>query len=699
MRSRERVQAPVAPAPVRGPRPRRVHGRRSVCFVGRSDEIHALTRALDGPGEQLAIAVVSGEAGVGKTALAEQVLHKVAHRFLGGLWSVDLGGWSGPAQLDPLAILCGLLRLACDIPPGLVPDDLPAAIGLWRSVTGTRPVGLLVNDATRAGDVEPLLPGAGRVVVTSRRPLRSLSLASATRLRLSVLSQQDAADLVTAVAGGHTRTSPWAVAALVEACGHLPLAVEIAAAQLVIHPHQTIEQLVTQMIGKPPLTTRNAEESPVNTGQVNFGLTAVYQRLPESLARTVRYLASHPGPEVSIQAAAALLDIPPDATAERLRYLCEARIAVPVASRSGWYQLHESVAELARRHSNTRDNAADFDRSQARLLTHYLRMGAAASRLLEPNAFRVGWGYGLVDGTEFAEADTALAWLDNVRDIVLALQVTARELGRLDMVWMLAETYWVWCQIRREHGPWVQLCERAISAAKLCNNPMAQARMTALLVMAHRDRGDHADARYHAEKLLTFVREMGDWFTHVTAVEQLAALDLAAGDHAKAVAGLDVALGILDRNAAKARPVAQLHRLYGRAQAAAGKTADAREHFDRALQLFADPDAFDTHGIFHTLVERAKAELADGQADNAQDTIVSAIERYGYHPRPLSTAEAHLVLGRALHQLGDRSAGEHHCDKAVELYRQHAGPGHPLYIDARALVDALPGHGDAGDPQ
>ncbi|WP_223832913.1 AfsR/SARP family transcriptional regulator [Streptomyces venezuelae] len=198
-------------------------------FTGRSEAVRKLRRTLRGGGR---VAVVSGMAGVGKSALAVHVAHALRAEFPDGQLYVNLrGATPGMAPLTPAQALATLLRdLGAE--PRCAPDgaeDPAAASALLRSLLAPTRTLMVLDDAATAAQVRPLLPaGDGcAVVVTSRSPLTALD--GAERFPLEPLSDGDSAALLRAVSG---RAGLDAGHPLVELAGRLPLALRIVAARL-----------------------------------------------------------------------------------------------------------------------------------------------------------------------------------------------------------------------------------------------------------------------------------------------------------------------------------------------------------------------------------------------------------------------------------------------------------------------------------
>ncbi|MFJ8194564.1 BTAD domain-containing putative transcriptional regulator [Streptomyces sp. NPDC096094] len=239
---------PVRPVPepaVSPPRPAQLPAAPSY-FTGRDAVRGDLVRAL-APGSHPRVAVVSGMAGVGKTALALHVSHGMKERFPDGQLYLNLhGATPGMSPLTQVQALTALLRdLGAD--PRLVPEQTDAAAALLRSLLAPTRTLLLLDDADNAAQVRPLLPaGPGcAVIVTSRSPLTALD--GAHRFPLAPLSGAESVALLRAASGRDSRYGPDAGHPLVELTGRLPLALRVVAARLAARRALTPDGLAGQL--------------------------------------------------------------------------------------------------------------------------------------------------------------------------------------------------------------------------------------------------------------------------------------------------------------------------------------------------------------------------------------------------------------------------------------------------------------------
>ncbi|MCP3805262.1 NB-ARC domain-containing protein [Allokutzneria sp. A3M-2-11 16] len=191
-------------------------------FLGREEELARLD-AEPGP-----IVVITGAAGIGKTALALHWAHRAAERFPDGQLHVDLRG--GAAPLDVLTAFL----VSLGVPVTEVPASVDAAAALFRSALADRRMLIMVDDADSADQIRPLLPGTApcTVVVTSRNRLSGLvAVQGASRVELGPLPSADSIALLGRVTGeALVMTEYGAAEEIVRLCGGNPLAVRIAGA-------------------------------------------------------------------------------------------------------------------------------------------------------------------------------------------------------------------------------------------------------------------------------------------------------------------------------------------------------------------------------------------------------------------------------------------------------------------------------------
>ncbi|TDV35931.1 helix-turn-helix protein [Actinophytocola oryzae] len=294
-------------------------------FTGRARE----SAALDGlvpSGEGVVLAAVTGGPGVGKTALVVHWAHRVRERFPDGCLFVDLCGYGPDRPLDPAQALGTLLgSLAPDEP---VPAEPPVRVARYRSLLARRKMLVLLDNASCAEQVRPLLPGAGAgmVVVTGRDDLAGLVAGDGAHpVGLDVLPPQDAVALLENLLGPG-RASP----GLAWRCGLLPLALRVAA----LGGRVPAEGLGWLETGDPRTDVRTV---------FSWSYRAVADADPEAAA-LFRALGRHRGADVDLAIAAALGHTTPERAGRLLATLVRANLVQVVP---GGYRLPHLLAAYA----------------------------------------------------------------------------------------------------------------------------------------------------------------------------------------------------------------------------------------------------------------------------------------------------------------------------------------------------------------
>lgn len=282
-------------------------------FVGRAEELAELTSltAQSGRGSEMrpTLVVVEGAPGVGKSTLVLCAAHQLGDRYPDGQLYVDLqGAASRQKALSAMDALAQLLR-SLGVPKPELPDDLAGRTSLYRSMLHGKRVLVVLDDAANAEQVRPLIPGGPAcVLVTSRRVQRGLVVRDgAYRIALKPLSSDESVQLITYLIGAGRVEGHWEAAAqLAEMCGHLPLALRIAAESLAEHPRLTLTDMAQQHAAEEGRLDRLAVEDDV-AASLRAAFDVAYDALSADGARLFRLLGLYHGGVITVAAAAALM--------------------------------------------------------------------------------------------------------------------------------------------------------------------------------------------------------------------------------------------------------------------------------------------------------------------------------------------------------------------------------------------------------
>jgi NB-ARC domain len=300
------------PAPQNAPRPRQLPGN-TRGFVNRAGELRSLDVVLsDGDGEPVAVYVIAGTPGAGKTSLALRWAHRVANRFPDGQLYVNLRGYDPGEPVTPQQALHRFL-VALGTPADTIPAALEDAAALYRSILADRRMLVVLDNAATTAQVRPLLPGAAHslVIITSRTRLSGLAIREgAQHLTLNTLSEVEAVELLRAVTAGHRRDdSTEQLAELARLCACLPLALRIAAERAASHPHRRLDELIGDLRDESALWQTLSAEDGEAADAVRTVFAWSYRALPADAARMFRLLGLHPGPAFGLGAVGALAGV------------------------------------------------------------------------------------------------------------------------------------------------------------------------------------------------------------------------------------------------------------------------------------------------------------------------------------------------------------------------------------------------------
>ncbi len=214
-------------------------------FTGRAARLADLDRLLGGiptpratpfgdtgsqvQGARPRVVLIAGTAGVGKTALAVHWAHRVADRFPDGQLYVDLRGYDPQQPADAGDVLAGFLR-GLGVPASGIPAATVERAARYRTAVAGRRLLVLLDNASAADQVRPLLPGTGTCValVTSRDALGGLVARDGVHpIHLGRLDRTESLTLLRRLLG--PGTGPGTAETLATRCAGLPLALRIAA--------------------------------------------------------------------------------------------------------------------------------------------------------------------------------------------------------------------------------------------------------------------------------------------------------------------------------------------------------------------------------------------------------------------------------------------------------------------------------------
>jgi DNA-binding SARP family transcriptional activator len=454
-------------------------------------------------GNAMAVAVVSGTAGVGKTSLAVHWAHQVRTSFPDGQLYANLRGFDSGALTRPAEVLRGFLD-AFGIPMDRMPSTLDDMAALYRSVLADRRVLVVLDNARDVEQVRPLLPGSSKcaVVVTSRNQLTDLvAFEAAQPITLKLLSDAEARDLLIRRIGSERVTAESAVVDdMITLCARLPLALAIAAASCVSRMDLAMAEVLRQL---------RASAKPFDAVQGVFSWS--YQALRPAGARLFRLLGLHPGPTFAEPAAASVAGIDVAAVRPLLTELVQANLIQETIP--GRYGFHDLLRTYAKDRATSDESEAELAAANHRLLDHYLHTSVPAAMLLTPARPPITGLAPPRHGVTLATPDgreAALAWFTAERTTLQALIEQSAVDGFDSHVWQLA---WAVQDFLDRWGHWTdQIANQllATAAAGRLRLPAAQGHAHICASTTFARMGDCDQAQIHLEQAFDLFTVLGD---------------------------------------------------------------------------------------------------------------------------------------------------------------------------------------------
>jgi DNA-binding SARP family transcriptional activator/Flp pilus assembly protein TadD len=697
-------------------------------FTGRADELIELDR-MAAQSSDMVISVVSGTAGVGKTALAVRWARRVAGTFPDGQLYVNLRGYDPGQPVPPGDALAGFLRAlgmaGPDIPPG--EDERAAA---YRSLLDGRRVLVVLDNAASVEQARPLLPGCPSclVVVTSRDSLAGLvARHGARRLDLDILPLADAVGLLRTLIGDRVDAESRAAADLARQCARLPLALRVAAELAAASPGSQLEDLAGELAGEQrrlDLLDAGGDGHTAVRGVFSWS----YRHLGAAEARAFRLAGIHPGPDFDAYAVAALTSVTATQARDVLALLARAHLVHPAGA--GRYGMHDLLRAYASRLAEAHDGDGAQDAALARLYDYYLGTAASAMDVLVPaeKHFRPRVPPVGTPAPQVASPPEARAWLDAERATIIAVAVHAAMRGAPGYTTRFAATLYRYLETGGHYADAVMIHGHARQAACLVGDRAAEATaLTNLGIISWRQGRYQQAVDYHRQAMAASV-EIGDTIGKAVAVANLGVVYERQGRYEEATGCQREALA-LSRETGDRSGEARAHANLGSVAGRQGNYEEAVSWYQRALAGFREigdrtgeasalPDlglAYQRQGRYEQAASCYQQALAlfresgdrtgEAEALNGVGAIMLSIGRPDearvQHSAALTLASqigdayeqarAHNGLGAALHATGDITLARHHWLCALGLYSEL---GAPELDGVRARVAAL----ESGNP-
>jgi tetratricopeptide (TPR) repeat protein/transcriptional regulator with XRE-family HTH domain len=650
-------------------------------FVGRETELFALSQILSSqgdPGTPQTVAV-DGPPGAGKTALALRVAHAVVDHYSDGQLYVDLRGYSPDGQPRVVDEVLEEFLTALGVQIDVIPVGIEARAKLYRSVLADRRVLVVLDNAADSQQLQPLLPasaGCG-VVVTSRKRITGLAMRGDSRITLGPMAEEESITLLRKVIGAdRAAAEPDAVRALAGRCGHLPLALRIAAERVATHPHHSVSLLVEE------LDTESQRLEALSTDDsvaVKTVFSWSYRDLSAEAARMFRLIGLHTGPHVRTGAVAALAGQP----LIHARRLLDRLTGVHLLEGLGGdrYRMHDLLRVYAAEQAVEEEPESERTLALRRMVDWYLHNTYAANHALAPQRHDP-----VLDPSEFGvdvgvfDYDSALAWCEIEMSNIVTATRTAVAIAEHITAWKLPAGSFNYLHLRKRWTLWVACHEVGVVGAQRVGDRYGEAWVLNNLAVAYRELRRLDEAKETFKNVLALRIELGDRVGQAWTLTGIGFIgfdenqfDVAAARFGEA---LDIFREVGDRNGE------------GIALANVGDAYRALLDFDRAIDnleqaLSVCRDIGDRYGEGYSLVKLGDTFSELKRPEDALDCFQRALDTRRELGDRWGEAEVLHKRGLALRESGKTEPAAESLVAALAIFDEL---GDPRAADLRELL-------------
>ena len=562
--------------------------------------------------------------------------------------------------------------------------------------------------------MRPLLPGTSTaaVLVTSRNSL--IGLEGARPLDLDVLAPSQSVEMITTIVGAQrVAAEPDVAAEIARLCGHVPLAVRIAAARRLGRGHWTLAHLADVLREE----RGRLDELVAGDLEVRTGCEMSYRRLPEPARRAFRLIGLLDAPDFACWTVAALLDMSVPAAERHLETLVDARlVSVTGPDETGElrYRLHDLLRLYARELAERDDTEPERSAAVRRALGGWLALAGEAAEHVPGACYAVMHGPAPRWSPTPELGNRLLAdpmrWFAAEAAALVAEVGQACDLRLAEYAWDLAASMERYCDVRGLYDDWLQMHERTLALCEETGDRRGEAvmlrglleivtwtapagpeaamiRMRALgsrllrlfaelgdpvgmadamvaLVWSKVADGERDEALALAERALRKAREAGYLGGEARALHVMA---VAHGEGAPREARVCLERGLaVAKKVGNPRMIATTLQFLGAAHALCGDVSDGKELLDESIVMARDLD--DRYLETFSLLYLAKLFVATGN-ERARPTLELALahSRTGNFRHHL--ADALGTLGELNLAEGDAPGAVAHLECSVQIWR------------------------------
>lgn len=640
-------------------------------FTGRSEELiwmSDLVYSESSPGVGV-VGLITGSAGLGKTALAVRAAHAFSSSFPDGAVFLDLFGISQRPLPVPDALRALLRTLG--VPDRRIPPDAGERASLYRSLIRDRRMLVILDNAGSEEQVRPLLPGGGasRALVTTRRLLAGLE--GVRRLALGPLGLTESTHLLAGILNGRA-VDDAALTRLAERCGGLPLALRIIGNRLLSRPDWDAAELAARLAAEG----HRLDQFKAGDLRIASAFMMSYEQLAPSAQRVFRRLAAVPGRDFDAVLASVAGGLPLGDAWGALDDLVDLGLLQDGAA--GRYRFHDLVRLFAR----DRLQAEEGDAAAAvpqRVTSWLLRMATAAGRWFEP-----GYGGPDPDFPTLGSAEDAEEWLRANAENWLGALRSGTAAGKYSLVLDCAESMH-WFSDRWAHAPhWREVFSLGADAAVALADTAQQATQLNYLAWVNWVPPSDPEAMLRCTAQALELAELSGAATQVAAAHDYTSRALLALERPDEAAASAAVAARMFRAAGDIDAYVQALSQIGHCRRKEGRLAEALQQYRMTLELIDDEGA----GMTPTIAAQCRpyALMRIGQClaeldrrTEAVAALIEAVELMDALQPNFRQAEALETLGALLDDDGHR-----YYERAARAYREIGDEAASLRCEAAA---------------
>jgi tetratricopeptide (TPR) repeat protein len=511
----------------------------------------------------------------------------------------------------------------------------------------------------------------------------------AGQLGLDVLDPGESRRLLERIVGEErVAAEPVAAERLARLCGGLPLAIRIAAANLLVRRvglGDYCAELTADGRGEGLLSRLRVDGDQRSTIRLAFELS--YRALPDPAQRVFRLLSLMPGADVAVHASAALADLTAAEAEVELKVLAEAHLLEERGN--GRYDMHDLLRTYAR--ELTAADAREARLAQERLFDWYLCHTEAAAQLLCPPDTAPGSRpvAGLPPSTLFPTHAQAGEWLEGERENLVGAVLQAARSGFPRAAWQIAEHLHGFLYQGAYTADCLEVAAAALSAAEADGELRAQAAARLRYGESRWALGENALALRQYARAQQLAGQAGWQAGRALALRRIGAAHQENGAMSLAFQFLSQARELAGRTdrAGAAEDLTNLGLICWKL----GRLAEAAAHFTTAAQMYQELEDRRAVAIAHTNL--GIAYRAMGRPRETIRVIGQALPVHVGNGNKVSEVVALNCLAGAHTDLGDPVAGGRLARAALEAARSLG----QRRLEANALIALGAAQERAGD--